>query len=74
MPSPVLDLPALAQRYAQVLVLSAHPDDETLGVGGLLADLADAGAAVSVLVATDGERSHPTGAPGPRGAGRPPSA
>ena len=55
----VLDLPAVVRRYAQVLVLSAHPDDETLGVGGLLADLADAGAAVSVLVATDGERSHP---------------
>ena len=57
----VLDLPAVVQRYAQVLVLSAHPDDETLGVGGLLADLADAGAAVNVLVATDGERSHPLG-------------
>jgi len=55
----VLDLPALLQRYARVLVVAAHPDDETLGVGGLLADLADAGAAVGVLVATDGERSHP---------------
>ena len=55
----VLDLPAVAQRYAQVLVLSAHPDDETLGIGGLVADLAEAGAAVSLLVATDGERSHP---------------
>lgn len=55
---PVLDVSAVAQRFAQVLVLSAHPDDETLGVGGLLADLADAGAAVTVLVATDGERSH----------------
>ena len=70
----VLDLPAVAQRYARVLVLSAHPDDETLGVGGLLADLADAGAAVSVLVATDGERSHPLrGHPGPRRPGRPPA-
>lgn len=56
---PVLDVPAVGQRYAQVLVVSAHPDDETLGVGGLVADLADAGAAVQVLVATDGERSHP---------------
>ena len=55
----VLDLPAVAQRYARVLVLSAHPDDETLGIGGLVADLADAGATVTVLVATDGERSHP---------------
>jgi LmbE family N-acetylglucosaminyl deacetylase/SAM-dependent methyltransferase len=55
----VLDVPAVVQRYAQVLVVSAHPDDETLGLGGLVADLADAGAAVQVLVATDGERSHP---------------
>jgi len=64
----VLDLPAVVQRYARVLVLSAHPDDETLGVGGLLADLSDAGAAVSVLVATDGERSHPLGGPRARAA------
>ena len=41
-----------------MLVVAAHPDDETLGIGGLLADLADAGAALHVLVATDGERSH----------------
>jgi LmbE family N-acetylglucosaminyl deacetylase/SAM-dependent methyltransferase len=59
----VLDLLAVVQRYSRVLVLSAHPDDETLGVGGLLADLADAGATVSVLVATDGERSHPLADP-----------
>ena len=57
----VLDLSAVVQRYAQVLVLSAHPDDETLGVGGLLADLTDAGASVNALVATDGERSQPVG-------------
>ncbi len=54
----VLDLPAVVQRYARVLVLSAHPDDETLGIGGLMADLAHAGATITVLVATDGERSH----------------
>jgi LmbE family N-acetylglucosaminyl deacetylase/2-polyprenyl-3-methyl-5-hydroxy-6-metoxy-1,4-benzoquinol methylase len=55
----VLDVAAVTRRYARVLVVSAHPDDETLGVGGLVADLADAGATVEVLVATDGERSHP---------------
>ena len=47
--------------YDRVLVVSAHPDDETLGVGGLVADLADRGVALDVLVATDGERSHPVG-------------
>lgn len=56
-----LDLRAVVRRYARVLVVSAHPDDETLGIGGLLSDLADAGAGVCLLVATDGERSHPVG-------------
>lgn len=64
----VLDLAAVARRYARVLVVAAHPDDETLGVGGLLSDLAEAGAEVSVLVATDGERSHPVAGAGGRAA------
>ncbi len=51
---PALDVPAVAHRYARVLVVSAHPDDETLGVGGLVADLAQVGARLQVLVATDG--------------------
>jgi LmbE family N-acetylglucosaminyl deacetylase/2-polyprenyl-3-methyl-5-hydroxy-6-metoxy-1,4-benzoquinol methylase len=55
----VLDLAALVRSHPDVLVVSAHPDDETLGVGGLVADLSDAGARVELLVATDGERSHP---------------
>ncbi len=37
-----------------VLVLAPHPDDEVLGCGGLLAQLAGAGAAVRVLFLTDG--------------------
>ena len=37
-----------------VLVLAPHPDDEVLGCGGLLLQLADAGAAVRVLFLTDG--------------------
>ena len=65
---PVLDVPGVVQRYARVLVVSAHPDDETLGVGGLLSDLADAGATLHVLVATDGEQSHPVGDAGARAA------
>ncbi len=42
-----------------VLVLAAHPDDETLGAGGLVALAAARGARVEVVVATDGETSHP---------------
>lgn len=56
---PVLDLQQLAAVHPEVLVLSAHPDDETLGVGALIAALARHGASITVLVATAGERSHP---------------
>ncbi|WP_375478039.1 PIG-L family deacetylase [uncultured Jatrophihabitans sp.] len=43
----------------RVVVLAAHPDDETLGAGGLLASCARRGVDVAVVVATDGEASHP---------------
>jgi LmbE family N-acetylglucosaminyl deacetylase/SAM-dependent methyltransferase len=42
-----------------VVVLAAHPDDETLGAGGLLATAAARGIRVVVVVATDGDGSHP---------------
>ncbi|HJW01206.1 MAG TPA: bifunctional PIG-L family deacetylase/class I SAM-dependent methyltransferase [Arthrobacter sp.] len=41
------------------VVLAAHPDDETLGAGGLLARLHSLGADVEVLLCTAGEGSHP---------------
>ncbi|HEX6903204.1 MAG TPA: PIG-L family deacetylase [Thermoanaerobaculia bacterium] len=41
-------------RAASVLALAPHYDDEVLGCGGLLAQLAAAGAAVRVLFLTDG--------------------
>lgn len=43
----------------RAVVLSAHPDDETLGAGGLLARLHARGLPIQVIVATDGEGSHP---------------
>lgn len=42
-----------------VVVLAAHPDDESLGAGGLVATAHDLGVAVHVVVATLGEHSHP---------------
>lgn len=42
------------------VLLAAHPDDETLGAGGLLALLARNGVHCHVVVLTDGERSHPS--------------
>jgi LmbE family N-acetylglucosaminyl deacetylase/SAM-dependent methyltransferase len=41
------------------VVLAAHPDDETLGAGGLLAHVHALGAHVEVLLCTAGEGSHP---------------
>jgi N-acetylglucosamine malate deacetylase 1 len=40
-----------------VLVIAPHPDDETIGPGGALARHAARGDAVTVLVATSGERT-----------------
>nr|WP_298583244.1 PIG-L family deacetylase [uncultured Kocuria sp.] len=43
----------------RLVVLAAHPDDESLGAGGLISLAVRAGARVRVVVATLGERSHP---------------
>lgn len=43
----------------RLVVLAAHPDDETLGAAGLIARASALGANVTVIVATDGEGSHP---------------
>ncbi|GGC77780.1 hypothetical protein GCM10011512_00410 [Tersicoccus solisilvae] len=63
--SPLAGLPAaeLTDRdgvpLRRLVVLAAHPDDETLGAGGLIARAGALGAAVTVVVATQGEASHP---------------
>jgi LmbE family N-acetylglucosaminyl deacetylase/SAM-dependent methyltransferase len=43
----------------QVVVLAAHPDDETLGAGGLISRAGRSGIAVTVVFASLGEASHP---------------
>ena len=43
----------------RLLVIAAHPDDESLGAGGLIASAATRGVPVHVIVATNGDASHP---------------
>ena len=45
-------------EFGRTLVLAPHPDDETIGCGGLLALLAQAGQPVRVVLVTDGTGSH----------------
>ena len=45
--------------WGSVAVIAAHPDDEVLGAGGLMAMLAAAGVRLRLIAVTDGEASHP---------------
>ncbi|MFC6006276.1 PIG-L family deacetylase [Angustibacter luteus] len=56
---PGLDPDRLLAPGGRLLVLAAHPDDETLGAGGLIAIAAERGLDVDVVIATAGEGSHP---------------
>ena len=48
---PALDLDGVTE----ILVIAAHPDDETLGAGGLIAESVTRGIPVRVVVVTDGD-------------------
>ena len=56
---PELPLDAAELAATAFIVLAAHPDDESLGAGGLMARLHGLGAEVRVLLCTAGEASHP---------------
>jgi N-acetylglucosamine malate deacetylase 1 len=47
----------------RLLVVAAHPDDEVLGCGGLLARVADAGGSARILIVTEGATTQYPGRP-----------
>ena len=51
--------PVALDGVSRLFVVAAHPDDESLGGGGLVATAVHAGVAVEIVCATDGEGSHP---------------
>jgi LmbE family N-acetylglucosaminyl deacetylase len=54
------DIPELdLSTISGLCVVAAHPDDESLGAGGLLAECARLGVPLQVVVVTDGAASHP---------------
>ncbi len=57
--------PLAQSRFAAArwLILAPHADDETLGVGALLAQAAASGRLAGVVYLTDGAGSHVTGGP-----------
>ena len=55
---PVETLPA-ASLGGPVWVIAPHPDDESLGCGGLIAELCSLGTVLWALLLTDGSASHP---------------
>lgn len=57
-------LSASPWKRARWLVLSPHPDDETLGAGALIADVARDRRLAGIVYLTDGTGSHPPGTPG----------
>jgi LmbE family N-acetylglucosaminyl deacetylase len=41
----------------QILIVSAHPDDMEIGMGGTVAKLVEEGAEITSLIVTDGGRA-----------------
>jgi LmbE family N-acetylglucosaminyl deacetylase/SAM-dependent methyltransferase len=56
---PGLPETTLRDDTSRLVVLAPHPDDETLGAGALIALAARRGVDVHVVIASDGEASHP---------------
>jgi len=57
--APLLNIEGLSRDLGKVVIVAPHPDDESLGCGGLIAHLTAQNASVRVIFLTNGEASHP---------------
>jgi LmbE family N-acetylglucosaminyl deacetylase len=55
---PLGDVAEWAERYRRIWLLSPHPDDEIMALGGALSRLSALGADLHIIAVTDGEASH----------------
>lgn len=62
-----MNTPTLLTSASRIFVVAPHPDDETLGCGGLIALATARGSSVFTLFVTDGGASHPQSPAWPRG-------
>ena len=56
---PAIEAVAVVPPGRRALVVAPHPDDEVLGIGGLLAQLVSSESEILIIALTDGEASHP---------------
>lgn len=52
-------LPPWEPPHSPAVIVVPHPDDETLGAGGMIARLRSCGVKVTVVAVTDGENAYP---------------
>jgi LmbE family N-acetylglucosaminyl deacetylase len=52
-------LPEWKPPAAPLVIIAPHPDDETLGLGGLIASQRSRNLGVTVIAVTDGENAYP---------------
>ncbi|WP_051907946.1 PIG-L family deacetylase [Flavimarina sp. Hel_I_48] len=57
--APLLNLSGIGNDLGNTLVIAPHPDDETLGCGGLIALLREQSIKVCIAFVTNGAASHP---------------
>ncbi len=56
---PVIGADLLVPPGSRAVIVAPHPDDEILGFGGLMQQLAQLGRAMELISVTDGSASHP---------------